>query len=76
MTTEIPRRFALKLRLFLDMKHLTVGVAAQKSGITKKRMEDLLSGAHVPLAGDVIRVQLGLGIHFLPEDFELRGLSL
>lgn len=76
MTTQIPLRFALKLRLLLDMKGLTVAMAAQKVGVTKERMEDLLSGAHAPLAPDTIRLVNGLGIHFLPTDFEERGLSL
>ena len=72
----IPLRFALKLRLHLQMARLTVAQAAEKSGVKTERMEDLCAGVHQPLAADVLRVSYGLGIAFEPEDFEQRGLSL
>lgn len=71
-----PLRFALKLRLHLQMSRLTVAQGAEKSGVSNSRMEDLCAGAHCPLAADVLRVSYGLGIAFEPEDFEERGLSL
>lgn len=75
-SVEIPLRFALKLRLHLDMKRLSVAQAAEKSGVTKERMEDILSGAHKVEAPDLLRVMYGLGIYFEPEDFLERGLDL
>lgn len=73
---ELPLRFALKLRLHLDMTRQSVSQAAEKSGVKAERMEDLLSGKHKPLAADLLRVMYGLGIAFEPQDCEERGLSL
>lgn len=73
---EIPLRFALKLRMHLDMKRLTVAQAAEKAGVTKERMEDILAGVHKTEAPDVLRIMYGLGIYFEPDDFLQRGLDL
>lgn len=73
---ELPLRFALKLRLHLDMTRQSVAQAAEKSGVKHDRMEDLLSGKHKPLAADLLRVMYGLNIAFEPEDCEERGLSI
>lgn len=73
---EIPLRFALKLRMHLDMKRLTVAQAAEKVGVTKERMEDILSGAHQTETPDILRIMYGLGIYFEPEDFLERGLPI
>lgn len=74
--SEIPLRFGLRLRLHLETVHLSVAQAAEASGVSAERMEDLLEGKNHPLAADVLRVMYGLGIYFKPEDFTERGLSL
>lgn len=73
---EVPLRFALKLRMHLDMKRLSVAQAAEKSGVTKERMEDILAGVHKTEAPDVLRIMYGLGIYFEPDDFLERGLEI
>lgn len=68
-------RFANKIRLYLDMKSLTVSQAAEKSGLKIDQMEHLLEGKNVPLAPTALKVMEGLGIKLKSEDFEEEGLD-
>ena len=65
-------KFAGKLDVYRRMKGLTIAGLSAKVGVHPDTMERLLAGKNAPSAGNLKRIEIGLGIQFEPSDFEER----
>ena len=63
-------KFSARLNNFRRLKGWTICAMAEKIGMSADHLEYLLTGKHVPLALDIVKIERRLEIQFEPEDFE------
>lgn len=66
----MPLKFSGKLDIYRRLKGWTIAKMAEKIGVSSVHLEYLLTGKHIPLGVDVVRIERALDIRFEVSDFE------
>lgn len=67
-------KFAAKLCIYRELKHLSIRAMSEKIGVSADKMEDILSGAHAPTSYTSHLIEEKLDIRFKSDDFISEGI--